>query len=123
MAFVQKGLQYLELEANLNESSGGNNGGSLGKETIRTSKTTNEEDDIDANFSVLDGERFALKPVDALKALQMRREMSAEERNRAIEEEETALKRKLERKKAAMAVKTIDGTFAATEERTAVWTT
>ena len=84
----------------------------------------NEEEDIDANFSVLTARDLLSKPVDALKALvKVEREMSAEERKRAIEEEETALKRKLEeRKKAAMAVKAIDGTFAV-EERTAVWTT
>lgn len=115
VAFVQKGLQYLELEANLNESSGGNTGGNLGEGNNTNVKNNNEEDDIDANFSVLTARDLLSKPVDALKALvKSRREMSAEERNRAIEEEETALKRKLEeRKKAAMAVKTIDGTFAA----------
>ena len=114
VAFVQKGLQYLELEANLNESSGGNNGAN-GEGNNANVKNNNEEDDIDANLSVLTARDLLSKPVDALKALvKSRREMSAEERNRAIEEEETALKRKLEeRKKAAMAVKTIDGTFAA----------
>ena len=102
VAFVQKGLQYLELEANLNDNGGENGEGK------------NEEEDIDANFSVLTARDLLSKPVDALKALvKSRREMSAEERKRAIEEEENALKRKLEeRKKAAMAVKTIDGTFA-----------
>ena len=99
---MQKGLQYLELEANLNDNGGENGEGN------------NEEEDIDANFSVLTARDLLSKPVDALKALvKSRREMSAEERKRAIEEEENALKRKLEeRKKAAMAVKTIDGTFA-----------
>ena len=51
VAFVQKGLQYLELEANLNESSGGNNGGNLGEGNNTNVKNNNEEDDIDANFS------------------------------------------------------------------------
>ena len=60
----------------------------------------NEEEDIDANFSVLTARDLLSKPVDALKALvKSRREMSAEERKRAIEEEENALKRKLEERK------------------------
>ena len=88
VAFVQKGLQYLELEANLNDNGGENGEGN------------NEEEDIDANFSVLTARDLLSKPVDALKALvKSRREMSAEERKRAIEEEENALKRKLEERK------------------------
>ena len=75
VAFVQKGLQYLELEANLNDNGGENGEGN------------NEEEDIDANFSVLTARDLLSKPVDALKALvKSRREMSAEERKRAIEE-------------------------------------
>jgi transducin (beta)-like 1 len=94
VAFVQKGLQYLELEANLN------------------AENDNDDDDgVDANFSVLTARDLLSKPVDALKALvKSRREMSAEERKRAIDEEENALKQKLEqRRKAAMEVKKIDG--------------
>ena len=74
---MQKGLQYLELEANLNDNGGENGEGN------------NEEEDIDANFGV-DARDLLSKPVDALKALvKSRREMSAEERKRAIEEKKT----------------------------------
>ena len=57
VAFVQKGLQYLELEANLNDNGGENGEGN------------NEEEDIDAIFSVLTARELLSKPVDALKAL------------------------------------------------------